>query len=410
MTFNTIVKSFIANDGYYFSATQADELLDKVKAYKATDDEKAIIARIRRNLNQVIKEGSMVLDMSDFKKEVAAFRKSGLGRKPADKKEDWTGKKSDVKPVPGGRVAEHYRKQGGVELVLKKSLVESKRLPKQLRDNLSSEDFIKKYFGIHHLEFGNWLSQTDRYNYLASAAIGLFDIKEICGFAGDNIGLRGKLELAFGARGKGGRASGTFEPSTFAINLVRYSRKEAAITRVLDKPKSASMNTGGGSHALAHEYGHALDYYFGTFVTPQPSHSISGGMRGIGKINRYVIETGGPHGLMEALMEKIAFNAKGESSAYMNRLMALFADKIKPGTTNYWLRRNELFARAFEVYIAFKLKKMGLTNPYLSSTKYDKRVYLTHNELRALEPDFDKLIVAMRRGFKSTATHREKTK
>ncbi|MGQ5525711.1 hypothetical protein ACUHMQ_21040, partial [Chitinimonas sp. PSY-7] len=57
-------------------------------------------------------------------------------------------------------------------------------------------------------------------------------------------GLGGKLGLAFGAQGNGGRNAAHFVPGVNEINITRTS----------------------GAGALAHEWGHALDHHFGVLA------------------------------------------------------------------------------------------------------------------------------------------------
>ena len=305
----------------------------------------------------------------------------------------YTGKKRDHTPASGGRAQQWHAARGGIPVVLKKAMKDSTRIPQVFRDNLFNEDYLLKYFGLRNIEFGNWLSQADRYNYMGGAALALYDIKLLLDFSGLQTGLDGKLGLSFGARGFG-RALAHFEPNTFVINLTRYSRVAARATHWNQQVRTDAMHSDGGSSSLGHEYGHALDYYIGTFVEKSPANCLSGGNRRFAKPDNAVIASGSMRGMMEALLHKIVNNEDGSRSKYYARLVAAVGED-----NGYWFRRNELFARAFEVYLAYKLKKRGLQNTYLTKRKYGKECYLTDNELRAVEPLFDKLMAAMRRAI-----------
>ena len=61
----------------------------------------------------------------------------------------------------------------------------------------------------------------------------------------------------------------------------------------------------------------------------------------------------------------------------------------------YWVRHNEMFARAFESYIQLKLRKNGITNTFLTKRKYDGDVYPDPALIKKIEPLFDKLIRRM---------------
>ena len=103
------------------------------------------------------------------------------------------------------------------------------------------EDF-KNTFGFRGVEFGNWNNQEERQQVMNEAYDGLLDLAEVVGITPKAIGLNGDLALAFGARGQGlNSAKAHYERGRAVINLTK-------------------MN---GAGALAHEWFHALDHYFG---------------------------------------------------------------------------------------------------------------------------------------------------
>jgi hypothetical protein len=102
-------------------------------------------------------------------------------------------------------------------------------------------DFMKT-FGLRGVEFGNWNNQSERQEVMNAAYDGLLDLAEVVGIPPKAIGLNGDLALAFGARGQGlSSAKAHYERERAVINLTK-------------------MN---GAGALAHEWFHALDHYFG---------------------------------------------------------------------------------------------------------------------------------------------------
>ncbi|MDH5511471.1 MAG: hypothetical protein OEZ32_14115, partial [Nitrospinota bacterium] len=103
-------------------------------------------------------------------------------------------------------------------------------------------DDLLKTFGFRGIEYGNWVDQAERQKSLNMAYDSLMDLADTLNIPPDAMSLNGKLGLAFGARGRG-RAAAHYEPVKLVINLTKLS--------------------GGGS--LAHEWGHALDNYFGEF-------------------------------------------------------------------------------------------------------------------------------------------------
>jgi hypothetical protein len=107
--------------------------------------------------------------------------------------------------------------------------------------DVEGKDFMET-FGFRGVEFGNWNNQTERQEVMNAAYDGLMDLAEVMQIPAKAIGLNGDLALAFGARGQGlSSAVAHYERSRAVINLTK-------------------MN---GAGALAHEWLHALDHYFG---------------------------------------------------------------------------------------------------------------------------------------------------
>lgn len=107
--------------------------------------------------------------------------------------------------------------------------------------DVDGKDFMET-FGFRGVEFGNWNNQIERQEVMNAAYDGLMDLAEVMAIPPKAIGLNGDLALAFGARGQGlNSARAHYESSRAVINLTK-------------------MN---GAGALAHEWLHALDHYFG---------------------------------------------------------------------------------------------------------------------------------------------------
>ncbi|HMT36897.1 MAG TPA: hypothetical protein PKC41_13635, partial [Chitinophagaceae bacterium] len=64
--------------------------------------------------------------------------------------------------------------------------------------------------------------------------------------------------------------------------------------------------------------------------------------------------------------------------------------------SDYFVRRNEIFARLFEQYISYKLQKINIYNKFLCVTKYDRRIYMKPDELKKVIPLFDLLLQKIR--------------
>lgn len=278
------------------------------------------------------------------------------------------------------------------------------KLPKSVLHNINSVEKIQNTFKIKGFQFGNWSSNEDRFNYLATVYICFYDLNKILKFKGANLGLDQTLSISFGARGSGG-ATAHFEPQLYVINMTRYKRADVmkkhyrmfATTeqlKLFDNKAYRFLNTGGVG-ALAHEYGHFLDYYFGQFVdTSTQSVSLSGGRFSIGNriawTNKQPIRLAMENLLMAAIWKN---EAKGIHSPFFIRMK-------KATKKQYFFRRNEVFARIFEAYVSHKLSGMGIYNDFLSQRKYPIAVYPKANEIKALALYMDKLLVQFRKNVK----------
>jgi hypothetical protein len=231
--------------------------------------------------------------------------------------------------------------------------------------------YIVDNYKIKATEYGNWVTQEERYNFLICGHIALFDLNKVLRFK-NNIGLNSQLGLAFGARGHSG-AMAHFEPHTFMINLTRLN----------------------GWQSLAHEYGHAMDYYFGGFINQSKhSFSLSNG-QSVAKVieldnfTKYSLRY-----LMNDLINSIntiQLNGKTVNSESYNNLVKA------AGNTEYWYRRTEIFARFFERYIMYRLSKLGIKNNFLTKEKYNTNVYISKADFNRVLPKIELLIKEMRK-------------
>ncbi len=314
-----------------------------------------------------------------------------LGKlKPRKSKAD-LGKLVDEGDVPyRGRADQYWR--GKLKVIFtpnNKQIRSGSEIPKSYEyDNL---DFVESYYGLRSIEFGNWLSQQDRINYVSGLGLALFDLHQVLGFNPKDISLKKKVSVAFGARGRG-NALAHFEADTFAINITRYSRPKKGITAKRNFDRTDLLTASGGVGSLAHEYGHALDYYAGMFLEKTDSGAISGGRSERVKPNLLVMKKNNLEGLMEKLLNKIIWQTDKKHTAYFERLK-------KAKLSDYYFRRNELFARAFETYVHYKMQKKKYKNIFLAESKYNEKYYLTIPEMRKLEMDFDKLINAIKKAL-----------
>lgn len=278
---------------------------------------------------------------------------------------------SSATVTAGSRADLYWQNEGFADYI---SFVRPKfTLPRSLQAN-SSIEIVQNRFSIKDVNFGNWVTNEDRFNYLNSLIVCCYDLNKVVGF-NYNIGF-GYLAVAFGARGKG-RASAHYEPLFRIINITRYHDS--------DYSKVSRFIGTGGMGAFAHEYGHFLDYFAGEFLDKSPKlFAVTGGRttskdrtNGTGEIRQTADE----------ILENIIWREPQKTlSNYYKRLVELVAKLDDMG--DYYLRRNEIFARWFEAWIGYELRKQGITNRLLAQSKYDARIYPTDTELEKVGPLF----------------------
>ncbi len=109
--------------------------------------------------------------------------------------------------------------------------------------NASTQE-LQDTFGFRKVNFGNWMkgdsNAAERQAHVNHIYDGMMDLATILNLPPNAMSLNGMLSIAVGAQGKGGAAA-HFYPGVNEINITRES----------------------GAGSMAHEFGHALDHYFG---------------------------------------------------------------------------------------------------------------------------------------------------
>lgn len=180
---------------------------------------------------------------------------------------------------------------------------------------MSDPNVLSARYGLRGGEFGNYETGKDRLASLNMAYDAFEDLASALGIKARDIGLDGKLAIAFGARGRGA-ALAHYEPEKNVINITRYR----------------------GAGSLAHEWGHALDMYLGTlykcggFMSNMPENAP----------------------LAAARLINSMFIQNGEATAF-SRGSAEFDKSYQKSGNGYWSSAHEMFARAFACYVHDKL-------------------------------------------------------
>lgn len=158
--------------------------------------------------------------------------------------------------------------------------------------NVGSEDFIAS-FGFRGVEFGNWVASDERQKVVNLGFDALHDLARSLGLPAKAISLDGTLALAFGARGRGGKAAAHYEPGRLVVNMTKLS----------------------GAGSLAHEWGHALDHYLGEAHTENAyagAPKSASGWDGAGPIERFAKE-------VEAMPPRLGAAVKNLVTAFFYR-------------------------------------------------------------------------------------------
>lgn len=242
-------------------------------------------------------------------------------------------------------------------------------------ENVTEMDFITT-FGASGVEYGEWTNQAERDMCLAFAFDSLYDVARLLDVEPSTLSMGGRLGICFGSRGTGGRraALAHYEPYNTAINLTR-------------------MN---GAGSLGHELAHALDGHFAKM----------GGLGATTYLSEWVAchgmkETGlptlpNPDGLRAEFIESfvgVYHSIHNDEDGAVSRLVKASAeqDAADEREQPYWAAPCELFARAMESWLSYKLAQEGGHNDYLvNRMRWDQEsplgsLYLTKDEVKRMD-------------------------
>lgn len=217
--------------------------------------------------------------------------------------------------------------------------------PERHEGNVTPEAFSDA-FGFRGVQFGNYVEGPRRQSDLNRAYDSLMDMADVLKVPAKALSLNGRLGLAFGARGKGGKnaAAAHYEPDQVAINLTK----------------------GNGAGSLAHEWFHALDNYFGQYDAAQEGKITSGDKFMTSDNKRWPQWNDKEKEYLHPVRQEVYDAFKGVMKAINKSGMAersLRLDEIR--SKPYWSTDIEMAARAFERYVQDKAKAAGVENDFL---------------------------------------------
>ena len=253
--------------------------------------------------------------MSEHNAELQAKAAQLDEQRKLDKKKGGTGE-GRWKPeltLGGGRPRVGVDRRGGVDV--------------------EPEEF-RKAFSFRGVQFGNYVTQRERQRFLNEAYDALMDMAELLGISPRAIAIDGRLGFAIGARG-GGKANAHYEPKENVINLTKSK----------------------GAGSLAHEWFHALDYYFNR-GNKKPTASTANK-----SIEQFPAST--RNEMRKAFLDLMSAIKNSDYFKRSENLeMKLRSGKLDEG---YYDKPTELAARAFQDYVVRKLADQGKINDFLSS-------------------------------------------
>ncbi len=255
-------------------------------------------------------------------------------------------------------------------------------------------------FGFRGVEFGNWTTGSDRQIRLNEAYDALMDLAGALGVPTNALSLGGKLGLAFGARGKGGRrpAAAHYEPDKIVINLTK--------------------NSGAGS--LAHEWWHAIDNHlartdastgYGQALAFTNGAKLDDDKNPSFMSTRYrytqASETNELPGKTLDAFYKLRAALRQPDAPWFKRSL----DSDKAMGSKYYATVIELSARAFEKMVVDRLTARGMVNDFLANINEDSGAYPTSREMsrqgvtKALNGVMDVVMPSMQGNAAQTVTN-----
>ncbi|EFH0848449.1 hypothetical protein BI426_003656 [Escherichia coli] len=325
-----------------FFSESRDELLAKAKVWFAEQEEKSQAKgdektapspddKIRFDVYRNTRSGDIFISYGKNKMRVrGGFKSASDARKYIDSHRD--------------ELVRHVKEMREISREEQRNATNRDRTgPERRKGNVSPEQFSDA-FGFRGVQFGNYVEGPRRQADLNRAYDSLHDLAEVLNVPTKALSLNGRLGLAFGARGKG-KAAAHYEPGEAAINLTK----------------------GNGPGALAHEWFHSLDNYFGRYDVSTDGKITSGGdfmteaqrARRVFKDGRYV---DAEYPVRQEVYDAFKGVIQAIKNSDMPRRSALLDEvRSKP----YWSTDVEMAARAFERYVQDKARMAGVENDYL---------------------------------------------
>lgn len=214
---------------------------------------------------------------------------------------------------------------------------------------LTPEKFMHdlKFKGV---EFGNWVTDKERNDFLVATYNALADLMEILGLPLHYASLNGRIGIAFGSRGKS-TASAHYEPSHQLISITK--------TKAIGN--------------LAHEYFHALDHLI--------AENAGAGKFASKNQDKLIFSQEPVHTTLISTLTKV------KSGDCMRTSKSFDATRTKV----YFSLDEEMMARTFEQWVEHTLQCNGQSNPFLvfdtiPHQDVEFSIYPLNNEMLEIAP------------------------
>ena len=250
------------------------------------------------------------------------------------------------------------------------SVVDAEYLEKAIED---ARSIYRNATQIAVTEWGNWLNENERTQNLNMSYIAFKNLANCLGIKHSDVSLKG-LSIAFGSRGRSS-ASAHFEPGNNVINLTKMK----------------------GAGCLAHEWGHALDYFIARkYEVPA---ELATEARNVFRKNDGVVR-------IKDIFPAEFFNVVSaiRNADQFQKGSKKFDELFSKSGHGYWSSECEMWARAFDCYVSDKLKEHSVIDTYLSrganSYRYKdgEQVYYAYprdDERKEINAAFDLLMTRL---------------
>ena len=278
-----------------------------------------------------------------------------------------------------------------------------------------SNHFMKS-FGFRGAQYGRWADDSEREWHTTNAFRGLHDLASVIGIPPEHLGINGRMALAWGARGSGGKRAPAahYEPAQKVINLTKIKGMGTLAhewAHFMDHAINMAYNPTVGEVILASEAGThqqaipqpirtALNGVLEAIKYLPPDQQPTAGENAAEKASlrqkvsdmrsemmrerKLLRVTRDPKGIdafnervreMNSLVDRLNSVHDKRQTQFFQDAQALDTGKDTKKKKPYWATNEELFARAVESYVEDQLHKKGAKSTYLVDNTRNPKIW-----------------------------------